>query len=382
MNPRLLFLSNLFPTASEPYRGLDNAALLHALAPHFEVRVLSPRPVLPWARQTFLARQDDGPLEPRWVPSAYLPRIGGLLNHLLMAASLRHSFERELRDFAPGILLSSWIYPDSCAALHLAHGRVPLVAIAQGSDVHQYLGMPYRRRAILKYLPHAAAVITRSRELSLLLEAAAFPAAKLHTVYNGVDLDAFQPRDQAIARRESGLPEEGRIILFAGNFFPVKNPLLLIEALARLRAGKPPPLLVMAGGGPLEQSARDLAARLGLASRVLFAGRKLPGEISRLMNAADLLALPSNNEGVPNVILEAFASGLPVVASRVGGIPEVLDQDFLGRLVSPGDVAELASALDEQLAAPREAGSIRRHAERFSWEAAASRYREILLSAL
>ena len=376
---RLLFLSNLFPTASEPQRGLDNAALLHALAPHFEIRVLSPRPILPWVRQTFSARPEDAPLHPRWVRTAYLPKIGGPINHLLMSASLRDSFEQTLRDFRPDILLSSWIYPDSCAAIHLADGRVPLVAIAQGSDVHQYLKMPARRRAILKYLPHAAAVITRSHELSHLLEAAGFPPEKLHTIYNGVALDTFQPRDQTQARRESNLPEAARIILFAGNFYPVKNPLLLIQAIAQLETGTPPTLLVMAGGGPLEAPARELATRLGVTPRVIFAGRKTPPEIARLMNAADLLAVPSENEGVPNVILEAFASGLPVVASKVGGIPEVLDQDFLGLTAPPGDFLAFVAALREQLAAPRETAAIRRQAERFSWPAAASAYRQILL---
>jgi glycosyltransferase involved in cell wall biosynthesis len=382
VNPRLLFLSNLFPTASDPYRGLDNATLLHALASHFEIRVLSPRPILPWARHPFSARPGDAPLQPRWVPTAYLPKIGGPLNHLLMAASLRHSFEQTLRDFRPDVLLSSWIYPDSCAALHLADGRIPLTAIAQGSDIHQYLLMPARRRVILKYLPHAAAVITRSRELSRLLENAGFPPGKLHTAYNGVDMETFQPRDQAQARGESLLPADARIILFVGNFYPVKNPLLVIEALARLESGVPPVILVMAGGGPLEGAARELASRLGLGARVLFAGRLPPAGIARLMNAADLLALPSENEGVPNVVLEAFATGLPVVASRVGGISEVLDQDFLGRMSPPGDLPAFVAALHHQLDAARDTAAIRSHAGRFSWDASASGYREILLSTL
>lgn len=382
MTPRLLFVSNLFPTADEPYRGLDNATLLHALTSHFEIRALSPRPALPWVHKPFSARPEDSSFQPAWVRSAYLPKIGSLVNHLLMAASLRHQFEQILNAFDPQIILASWIYPDACAVLHLVRGRVPLVAIAQGSDVHQYLNVPTRRRAILKYLPHAAAVITRSRELSHILEHAAFPAGKIHTVYNGVCLETFQPRDQTSARRESGIPEDARVLLFVGNFYPVKNPMLLIRGLAQLNASGPPALLVMAGGGPLEEPCRDLAGQLGVASRVIFAGRRTPGEIACLMNAADLLAISSENEGVPNVILEAFASGLPVVASRTGGIPEVLDQDFLGRLSPPGDLSALVAALDQQLNASRDTAAIRSHGERFSWQASASYYREILMGAL
>jgi glycosyltransferase involved in cell wall biosynthesis len=378
---RVLFLSNLFPTVAEPYRGLDNATILHALEPHFEIRALSPRAVLPWNRKNFSARTEDASLCPRWVPSAYLPKIGSPVNHLLMAASIRRDLEHALRNFQPDVILSSWIYPDACAALHVTHGRVPLVAIAQGSDVHQYLAIPTRRRAILKYLPQAASVITRSGELSRILERAGFPGEKLRTVYNGVSLEIFHPRNRAAARRESGLPEEGRVILFVGNFYPVKNPLILIRAIAELKdAGAP--LLVMAGGGPLEEAGRNLAAELGAGSRVVFAGRKSPVEIARLMNCADFLAVPSENEGVPNVILEAFASGLPVVASRTGGIPEVLNHESLGRLFPPGDLPGLVDAIRQQLAAPVDTEAIRRYGERFSWDAAAASYRDILLAAL
>jgi glycosyltransferase involved in cell wall biosynthesis len=138
----------------------------------------------------------------------------------------------------------------------------------------------------------------------------------------------------------------------------------------------------MAGGGSLEPRARALSIELGIASRVIFAGRKTAPEIARLMNAADLLALPSNNEGVPNVLLEAFASGLPVVASSVGGIPEVLNSDSLGSLFPPGDLPALVAALRQQLPAAHDPAAIHLHASRFTWDAAAATYREILMAAL
>jgi glycosyltransferase involved in cell wall biosynthesis len=381
VSARLLFFSNLFPTAAEPYRGLDNATLLHELRANFEIRVISPRPRLPWARKRYAPRAGDEVLQPRWIDAAYLPKIGGAVNHALMAGSARAAFEEAMRDFKPAVVLSSWIYADSCAAIRLAAGRVPVVAIAQGSDIHQYLGMAGRRGVILRTLPQAAAVITRSRELSRILEGAGFPPGKLHTVYNGVSLETFQPRDQAEARLEAGLPAEGKIVLFVGNFYKVKNPFLLLCAVAAMQS-LTNPLLVMAGAGPLEARCRQIAERMGIASRVIFAGRKTPRQIATLMNAADVLALPSRNEGVPNVILEAFASGLPVVASRVGGIPEVLDQEYLGRLAREGDLKELLAALDHQLATPRDRAAIRRHGERFSWKAAAGAYRDILTSVI
>lgn len=172
------------------------------------------------------------------------------------------------------------------------------------------------------------------------------------------------------------------MLLFAGNFFTVKNPHTLVVAFAQLRRALPDSLLVMAGGGPLEKVCRELVAKFRLESGVIFAGRKTPRDIARLMNAADLLVVPSLNEGAPNVILEAFASGLPVVASQVGGIPEILDQPFLGRMVPVGEHAALVAGIAAQLEAPRETTAIRAHAERFSWSATASQYRELLVGAL
>jgi glycosyltransferase involved in cell wall biosynthesis len=96
------------------------------------------------------------------------------------------------------------------------------------------------------------------------------------------------------------------------------------------------------------------------------------------MQAADLLCLPSRNEGVPNVILEAFACGLPVVASRVGGIPEVHSGNAMGRLFESGKHAELCTALREVLLTPPDRQAIHRHALQFSWERAAGSYLEIL----
>ena len=96
------------------------------------------------------------------------------------------------------------------------------------------------------------------------------------------------------------------------------------------------------------------------------------------MQAADLLCLPSKNEGVPNVILEAFASGLPVLASRVGGIPEVLNADYLGRLVTPDDIPCLVLSLAEMLAQEPQRDRIREHGLLFSWERATQAYLEIL----
>jgi len=373
-NKPLLFISNLFPDTREPYRGLDNATILHWLEAEYETQVLALRPRLPfYSGPRLSARPEDEIFQPQYVDVPYIPRIGSRWNHRLMAGALRE----EIARLKPSLVLSSWIYPDSCAVSKLAEEfGFPFVAIAQGSDVHQYLKIPVRRKIIVESLKRASAVITRSGELARLLGEAGVSKEKLHPVYNGIDFEVFKPGNQGEARRELGLPATGKIVLFVGNFYDIKNPLLLIEAFSRLSHLEELPHLVMIGGGPLETEAQALAKANG--TRVIFAGRRKASEVARYMQAADLLCLPSKNEGVPNVILEAFACGLPVLASNVGGIPEVLNADYLGRLAAPNNVPELVFCLCQSLEQVPDRERIHQHGLEFSWERAAKGYLELL----
>lgn len=378
---KLLFVSNLFPDEAQPWRGLDNATLLHHLADRWKIRVLAIRPALPWQRRTWQPRATDLPLQPRYVPSLYVPKLGSRWNHRLMAAALRQPIREMRREFAFDVVLGSWIFPDCCALAELSQElHFPLVAIAQGSDVHQYLRIPARRRIILDRLPHISAVVTRSGELARLLMNAGLPAGRVHPIYNGIDFHCFTTGDSTSVRRELGLPEKAHVILFVGNFYDIKNPHLLVEAHARLCA-ESDCHLVLIGDGPLAPALRQTAARLGTTDRVTFAGRRDAPTVARYMQAADVLALPSRNEGVPNVILEAFACGLPVVASRVGGIPEVHNAAELGRLFPEGNLDELAGALRSVLQAPVARERIHAHARQFSWERTTSAYDELLRQA-
>jgi glycosyltransferase involved in cell wall biosynthesis len=336
--------------------------------------------MLPWRRRDWRCRHADRQLNPVYVATPYVPKIGSRWNHRLMASALRDPLKKIRAQFAFDAVLASWLYPDACAvAVLAAELEFPFAAIAQGSDVHQYLGLPVRRRIMLELLPRASAIVTRSAELARLLAEAGLRREQLHPIYNGIDFAQFAPGDQAAARRALGLPDAGKIVLFVGNFYAIKNPLLLLEAHARLAGDCH---LVMIGGGPLDKEARALARHLGSSGRVIFAGRQDAAGVARHMQAADALAVPSRNEGVPNVILEAFACGLPVVAANVGGIPEVLTHDFLGRLVEPGNRDALAAGLRAVLATPPDRARIHEHARQFSWERTAAAYDDLLRRAV
>ncbi|MCX6896454.1 MAG: glycosyltransferase [Verrucomicrobia bacterium] len=260
----------------------------------------------------------------------------------------------------------------------------PFIACAQGSDVHQYLQIPARRRIITSALARAAAVITCSGELARLLGEAGVQESKLHPIYYGVETDIFHPGNKSAARAELNLPPEEKVLLFVGNFLPIKNPLLLVDAFAELTSRQPHQAfrLVLLGDGPLHGDIRRRAGAAGLADRVSLPGRKPPAAVARFMQAADVLCVPSDNEGVPNVIYEAMSCGLRVVATRVGGIPEIMTADCLGRLVERGNSPALAQAIAAVLATPAAVEKIVFHARQFSWERTAEQHHQVLTAAL
>jgi glycosyltransferase involved in cell wall biosynthesis len=210
-----------------------------------------------------------------------------------------------------------------------------------------------------------AGIITRSHALAERLNQAGVPADRLRTVHNGVETDFFRPGDQPSARRALDLPVDNRIILYVGNLLPIKNPGLLLDAFSRLDEK---PRLVYVGDGELRAQLLQQARHLGLVDRVHFMGNLAPEHVVRHMQAADVLAVPSRNEGLPNVLREAFACGLPVVAADVGGIREIVTENWLGTLVPSENPEALAAALASRLGQAPETARIRRHAEGFSWQ--------------
>jgi glycosyltransferase involved in cell wall biosynthesis len=214
----------------------------------------------------------------------------------------------------------------------------------------------------------------------------------VHVVPYGVDLTAFQPADdmmRAAARRAVGIDGDRPVVLAVGRLVAKKGFDVLVEAVARL-ASRTAPLLVLAGDGDLRGWLGDLAERRGIDIR-------MPGAVDRstlshLYAAADVLVVPSvvddagNVDGLPNVALEGMASGLPIIASRVGGLPDVLTDRETAHLVPPNDAAALESALAELLgsrARREELGAAARaySMQALGWDATCAHFHEILRGA-
>jgi glycosyltransferase involved in cell wall biosynthesis len=170
---------------------------------------------------------------------------------------------------------------------------------------------------------------------------------RVHVVPNGIDTEIFRGRSQFEARAELGLGN-GTVLVSAGRLNREKGFDVAIRALARLNSGA---RLAIVGSGEEQAALEALTRDLGLGGRVLFVGKQPPERVAAYIAAADVVLFPTlRDEAAGLVLLEAMACERPVVASRVGGIPEVIDDGTSGVLVSPGDMSGLVAAVEPLLA--------------------------------
>lgn len=172
-------------------------------------------------------------------------------------------------------------------------------------------------------------------------------------IYNGVSADRLgfrSPVRVAAARRALGLPSHAPVVTFVGAFFELKGHRHLLRALPQVLERYPNLIVAFAGGGPLEDEMRALAKELGVERALRFLG--FVTDVRSLLEASDVYVQPSLLEVCPISVLEASGTGLPVVASAVGGIPELIEDGVTGFLVPPGDPSELARRLTQVLDMP------------------------------
>jgi glycosyltransferase involved in cell wall biosynthesis len=370
---RVLTFTSLYPNTEQPRQGLFVAERLRHLRASGRVQatVVAPVPWFPsrsphfgryasYARVPACEEQEGMSVHhPRWLA---IPKIGMSAAPALMAAGARASVEalRERVD----VIDAHYFYPDGVAAVALGRRlRKPVVVTARGTDLNTIPEHALPRRQILDAARAAAGLVTVSEALRDRLVELGVERGQVHVLRNGVDLARFAPAPDRDAVR-SRLGVTGVVLLAVGNLVPEKDHALAIAALAKLADAT----LLVAGDGPLRAELEQRAARAGVASRVRFLGSVPQGALVDYYNAADALVLTSRREGMPNVVLEALACGTPVVATRVGGVPEVVAADVAGRLVDATDdgVADGARAL---VAAPPARAATRLYAERYGWDA-------------
>lgn len=355
---RILVVTSQFPIAGEPTRGRPVYQTVRELAALAQVRVASPIAVYPkWARPKSYLFQPPGAatvgVDADYVAYPALPIVSRPFNGRLCARAIAPLVAR----WRPDVLLSYWLYPDAYGAMLVARRfGLPLVAGARGSDIRvRDRASKFLTRRVVRA---ADRLLVVSEDLGRLAvsDYGAEPA-RVRTIANGCDAATFHRADRGDARAALGVDADADLVLYVGRLVAEKGVRELIEATRRLRTKRPRLALALVGSGPLhaELAAGFAGDQAGL--RVHLPGAQPPERVARWMAAANLLALPSYSEGYPNVLVEALACGRPVVATPVGGVPEIVDATC-GLLVPPRDPGALAEALDAALARDWDAAAL------------------------
>ena len=281
-----------------------------------------------------------GPLEER------LSR-GGIPVHVLhkrgkldLVALFR--LARIVRQFAPH-LVHTWMFTSNAYGRTAALLARSPIRVATELSVDEWKWGPYRLADRL-LLPFTDAVIVNAEAVRRLYTMRwRVPESKMVLIRNGIDLSIFLPGDKRAARARFGLPQQALVIGGAGRLDPQKGFSILLEATSEVLGKHPEAVVAIAGEGPEHGPLREQIARLGLGDHARLLGHVQ--DMAGFMSAMDVFALPSLWEGLPHVVMEAMACERPVVAARVGGVEELVQDSATGIVVQPRSSKALAAAL-------------------------------------
>ena len=365
---RILIVTSQFPIAGEPNRGRPVYQTVRELSRLAEVKVISPVATYPrWAQpRSYLYRAAEDAqgvpgCEVDYVRYPALPAISRPFNGHLCARALA----APLRAFAPDVVLAYWLYPDGYGAMRAAHAAgVPFVAGARGSDLR--VRDAVSRRLTRPVVRAARRLLVVSEDLGrVAVDGYGAEPHRIRAIPNGCDASLFHPGDRSAARRALGMAEDAEVVLYVGRLVAEKGLRELLQASRRLSTERPRARVVLVGEGPL-RGELDAALAADPSLPLQLAGAQAPADVARWMVAADVVTLPSYSEGHPNVLVEALACGRPVVATPVGGIPEVVDAAN-GVLVPARDADALAAALVQALQRDWDEAALARRFSR-NWE--------------
>jgi teichuronic acid biosynthesis glycosyltransferase TuaC len=381
---KVLVLSWGFPNQQRPVHGVFVRERIKALAHHSEVRVVAPVKWFPFGhllaattRSRVARRETQDGLEvfhPRYFT---FPSVLRSLDGFLYFLSVLRIVRKVRRDFPFDLIDAHFAYPDGFAAVLLGKFFGTPVVITLRGTIQVHCRYRVRRALVLYCLRRANNILSVSAWLKAQAVSLGIPPQKIQVARNGVDIDRFRPLPMAEARTKLGLPPDRRILVSVAHLVELKGFHRVIDLLPSL-LGEFPDLLYVIVGGPTYGASylrrlRKLIASRDLGDHVLLAGRQMHERIPLWLNAGDVFCLATRTESFGNVFLEAMACGKPVVATRAGAIPEVVDSDDVGILVERDDTNGMIAALAEALRRDWDSALIRRHAELQTWDHVAER---------
>ncbi|MDR4459457.1 MAG: glycosyltransferase family 4 protein [Nitrospirales bacterium] len=385
----VLVFTSLFPNNQSPNHGIFiQQRLKHSMARHgWIVKVVAPVPYYPpglggW-RATYRkvagheVREGMEVWHPRYV---MIPKIGMMLQGLLLFVSVCWKVRALQRSFPFALIDAHYVYPDGFAAALLSWiTGVPVVVSARGTDVNLFKNLPIIRQLITWTLRKADAVIVVSEALRQISIELGVDEKKIRVIPNGVNPEKFFSIPQAEARKKIGFSREGQsLVLSVCHLNANKGLDVLLHALALLSEKASTLLwsLYVVGEGVERERLECLVQSLDLSERVRFCGEVPHEQLVWFYNAADVCCLLSEREGWPNVIVESLACGTPVLATSVGGIPEIVTSPKVGTLVARKP-EHVATALKTSLERTWSKSEILKYAQQFRWSQTADAVKEV-----
>lgn len=354
---RIGVVTPLFPTSEEPYRGAAIWNTLRALKAYADISVYCVHPRYPpfvrprsFRYQAQSADTFQYGLPAQMVSYFAVPWATRMWNTHSIRPSLKFGLKSGLKSTSSGasldLLLCYWIGPESCAAVRLGQELgVPVVLGARGTDLAKRSKNLVVRKQVCRAIQQAEAVLCVSGDLAREAEAMGAVSDRVFTIPNGVDRTVFDCNGANAARERLRISAECRLAVFVGWLSKLKGVSQLVQALSMVNqrdSGRW--RLAVIGEGYLRNAVSRQVAQLGLTGQVFLLGPKRQAEVADWLKAADVLCLPSETEGCPNVVLEALSVGTPVLATAVGGIPELVNDDC-SILIHTREPEEIAQGL-------------------------------------
>ncbi len=379
---RVLTFTALYPNKTNPLQGIFIHQRVKHLAcrPGNSVEVIAPIPYFPsWLPVPRWRQFSQIPSEeiiegvrihhPRYplLPGISMPTHGMLMYFASLSLARRLHREKQF-----DCIDAHFVYPDGFAAVRLGKKlRLPVVVSARGTDINLYPSFRLIRPMLRLTLAHATGAIAVSTDLKNKMIALGILETKIQVISNGVDTERFQPCDGKSARKQLGLPEEGFLLVSVGSLIESKGHHLLIGAVAELARSFSQLRLYILGDGVYRSRLEELVREKKLQNRVFFFGTRPNEELNLWFSAANLSCLLSSREGWPNVVSEALACGTPVLATRTGGIPEIISSPELGMFVER-NVQSIAVGLERALTKSWNRAEIARRSRSRSWDTVAA----------
>ncbi len=350
-------ICHMFPNRINPHIGIFVKERLKHVAQKTELTIIAPIPSFPFSGHTRkyaglenLERVEsfDG-LQVHHPRYFMIPKYLKILDGMFYGASLAPFMKSIAGRTNFDILDFHWVYPDAIGGLQWARklGKKTVVTV-RGNEAIYYFEKSPIRNMLQQRLREFDHVISVSGDLKRkIVSEFGVEESRVSVISNGIDTDRFHLMDRDKARLKCALKPGKRYLLTVSRLSSEKGLDNLLQAMRQLQS--PGADLVIIGDGPLKGQLLDLATRLNIKDRVHFLGELGHGDLCAWYNAVDAFCLPSLWEGCPNVVIEALACGTPVVATSVGGIPDLVSSSTCGILAPPGDERALSAALDQAL---------------------------------